>query len=205
MIEAQPLQVLSAIRALSPLLFALLSLLLIPVARLERFGSKETSSGRAGAAVIAILLLSSAGALISGSGFASTLSAGLITVDPSEPGRLLVALGGPIFALIVVVGQGRRSGTMGQLALFGLALIDLALAIPIGLAPVVILRRHPENRDGRLSRLALDASRPQIGGEGLHHRQERAAEQPCLLSGDDHPGARIGELRRQFPGARMPV
>ena len=107
MIEAQPLQVLSAIRALSPLLFALLSLLLIPVARLERFGSKETSSGRAGAAVIAILLLSSAGALISGSGFASTLSAGLITVDPSEPGRLLVALGGPIFALIVVVGQGR--------------------------------------------------------------------------------------------------
>ena len=139
MIEAQPLQVLSAIRALSPLLFALLSLLLIPVARLERFGSKETSSGRAGAAVIAILLLSSAGALISGSGFASTLSAGLITVDPSEPGRLLVALGGPIFALIVVVGQGRRSGTMGQLALFGLALIDLALAIPIGLAPVVIL------------------------------------------------------------------
>jgi formate hydrogenlyase subunit 3/multisubunit Na+/H+ antiporter MnhD subunit len=139
MSEAQTLQVLSAIRALSPLLFALLSLLLVPVARLERFGSKETSSGRAGAAAVAILLLSSAGALISGSGFTSTLNAGLITVDPSEPGRLLVTLGGAVFALIVAVGQGRRAGAMGQLALFGLALIDLALAIPIGLAPIVIL------------------------------------------------------------------
>ena len=86
-----------------------------------------------------LLLASSVAALLAGSGYAATLSAGLITVDPSEPGRLLVTLGGAVFALIVAVGQGRRAGAMGQVALFGLALIDLALAIPIGLAPIVIL------------------------------------------------------------------
>jgi formate hydrogenlyase subunit 3/multisubunit Na+/H+ antiporter MnhD subunit len=139
MSEAQSLQALSAIRALSPLLFALLSLLVIPLARSDRFGKKSDAHVRGGSASVLLLLASSVAALLSGSGYAATLNAGLITVDPSEPGRLLVTLGGAVFALIVAVGQGRRAGAMGQVALFGLALIDLALAIPIGLAPIVIL------------------------------------------------------------------
>ena len=139
MSEAQSLQVLSAIRALSPLLFALLSLLVIPIVRSGRFGKKSDAHVRGGSASVLLLLASSVAALLAGSGYAATLSAGLITVDPSEPGRLLVTLGGAVFALIVAVGQGRRAGAMGQVALFGLALIDLALAIPIGLAPIVIL------------------------------------------------------------------
>ena len=137
--EVQPVDVLSVIRALSPLLFALLSLVVIPIVRLERFGAAKDAHVRGGTAAVALLLLSSVGALLGGSGYASTLNIGLITVDPSEPGRLLVTLGGAVFALIVAVGQGRRAGAMGQVALFGLALIDLALAVPIGLAPIAIL------------------------------------------------------------------
>ena len=137
MIEAQPLQTLTVIRALSPLLFALLSLIVL--ARADRFGESSGAHTRDGNAAVLLLLASSVAALLAGSGYASTLNVGLITVDPSEPGRLLVTLGGAVFALIVAVGQGRRAGAMGQVALFGLALIDLALAIPIGLAPIVIL------------------------------------------------------------------
>jgi len=137
MIEAQPLQTLTAIRALSPLLFALLSLIVL--ARSDRFGNRNDAHARDGNAAVLLLLASSVAALLAGSGYASTLNVGLITVDPSEPGRLLVTLGGAVFALIVAVGQGRRAGAMGQVALFGLAIIDLALAIPIGLAPIVIL------------------------------------------------------------------
>ena len=137
MIEAQPLQTLTVIRALSPLLFALLSLIVL--ARADRFGQRSDAHTRDGNAAVLLLLGSSVAALLAGSGYASTLNVGLITVDPSEPGRLLVTLGGAVFALIVAVGQGRRAGAMGQVALFGLALIDLALAIPIGLAPIVIL------------------------------------------------------------------
>lgn len=137
MIEAQSLQTVTAIRALSPLLFALLSLIVL--ARPDRFGKRSDARARDGSAAVLLLLASSVAALLAGSGYASTLNVGLITVDPSEPGRLLVTLGGAVFALIVAVGQGRRAGAMGQVALFGLALIDLALAIPIGLAPIVIL------------------------------------------------------------------
>jgi len=137
MIEAQPLQTLTAIRALSPLLFALLSLIVL--ARSDRFGNRNDAHARDGNAAVLLLLASSVAALLAGSGYASTLNVGLITVDPSEPGRLLVTLGGAVFALIVAVGQGRRAGAMGQVALFGLAIIDLALAIPIGLAPIAIL------------------------------------------------------------------
>ena len=137
MIEAQSLQTVTAIRALSPLLFALLSLIVL--ARADRFGERSDAHTRDGNAAVLLLLGSSVAALLAGSGYASTLNVGLITVDPSEPGRLLVTLGGAVFALIVAVGQGRRAGAMGQVALFGLALIDLALAIPIGLAPIVIL------------------------------------------------------------------
>lgn len=137
--DALTLQALSAIRALSPLFFALLSLFVIPIVQSDRFGSKRDAHVRGGSAAVALLLLSSVAALLAGSGYGSTLNAGLITVDPSEPGRLLVTLGGAVFALIVAVGQGRRAGAMGQVALFGLALIDLALAIPIGLAPITLL------------------------------------------------------------------
>ena len=48
-------------------------------------------------------------------------------------------LGGIVFAVIVGAGEGRRAGTMGQIALFGIAAIDLALAIPSGIAPIALL------------------------------------------------------------------
>ena len=79
------------------------------------------------------------GALLAASSYASSFQLGNVAIDPSEPGRLMVLLGGPVFALIVVIGEGRRAGTMGQVALFGLAIVDLALALPIGLAPIALL------------------------------------------------------------------
>ena len=139
MSEEQAQLLLSALRALSPLLFAVLSLALVPLVKLRFFGRESEAAARSGGAAVLLLLLSSSAALLAGSGYASTLTVGRMTLDPSEAGRLLVALGGPVFALIVFVGKGRRAGTMGQVALFGLAVIDLALAIPIGLAPIVIL------------------------------------------------------------------
>lgn len=139
MSEQQTLQLLSALRALTPLLFALLSMVAIPAARSSRFGPPADAARRAGFATVFLLVAGSCGALLAGSSYTATLNAGLITIDPSEPGRLFVVLGGPIFALIVAVGEGRRAASMGQVALFGLAVIDLALAIPIGLAPIVIL------------------------------------------------------------------
>ncbi|MEY4036054.1 MAG: hypothetical protein RL715_273, partial [Chloroflexota bacterium] len=96
--DALTLQALSAIRALSPLLFALLSLFVIPIVRSDRFGSKRDAHVRGGSAAVALLLVSSVAALLAG----------------------LVTLGGAVFALIVAVGQGRRAGAMGQVALFGL-------------------------------------------------------------------------------------
>ena len=112
MSESQSLQVLSAIRALSPLLFALLSLLVIPLVKSDPFGKKSDAHVRGGSAAVILLLVSSVAALLAGSGYASTLNVGRIAIDPSEPGRLLVTLGGAVFALIVAVGQGRRAGTM---------------------------------------------------------------------------------------------
>ena len=132
-------QLLHVIRSLAPTLAALVSLAAVPLARLSRFGSDTRSNERAGAVAVGLLFLSGFAALLAGSGYESTAVIGGIPVDPSDPGRLLVALGAPIFALIIVVGGGRRVGTMGQIALFGLAAIDLSLAVPDGLAPVAIL------------------------------------------------------------------
>lgn len=129
----------ATVRALAPEIAALVSLIAVPLVRLPLFGSPTRASGRAGNLAVALLFASGVAALLAGSGYESSVLLGDIPIDPSDPGRLLVALGAPIFALIVAVGGGRRSGTMGQIALFGLATIDLALAIPDGLAPVAIL------------------------------------------------------------------
>lgn len=139
MTEAQGALLLSALRALAPLALALLSLVAVPLVRLSRAADPLHSAARARHLVVALLLLSGGAAFVAGAGVSSTLSIGELTINPSQPGRLLVALGGPIFAIIVAVGEGRRAGAMGQVALFGLAVIDLALAIPIGLAPITLL------------------------------------------------------------------
>ncbi|MFZ9476903.1 MAG: proton-conducting transporter membrane subunit [Candidatus Limnocylindrus sp.] len=139
MSEAQAALLLSALRAFAPLVLALLSLLAVPLVSALRFGGPLQAATRARYIVVALLLLSGGSAFIAGAGVTSTLSIGDLTINPSQPGRLLVALGGPIFAIIVAVGEGRRAGAMGQVALFGLAVIDLALAIPIGLAPITLL------------------------------------------------------------------
>ena len=139
MSESQGPLLLSAFRALAPLALAMVSLVAVPLLSSPRFGPALQAATRARYLVVTLLLLSGGAAFIAGAGVTSTLSIGDLTIDPSQPGRILVALGGPIFAIIVAVGQGRRAGAMGQVALFGLAVIDLALAIPIGLAPIALL------------------------------------------------------------------
>ena len=134
MTDAQGLLLLSALRALAPLALALISLAAVPLVSSDRFGAPRQAATRARYLVVALLLLSGGAAFVAGAGVTSTLLIGELSVNPSQPGRLLVALGGPIFAIIVAVGEGRRAGAMGQVALFGLAVIDLALAIPIGIA-----------------------------------------------------------------------
>uniref|UniRef100_UPI00404A9B98 hypothetical protein n=1 Tax=Candidatus Limnocylindrus sp. TaxID=2802978 RepID=UPI00404A9B98 len=139
MSDAQGLLLLSALRALAPLALALVSLVAVPIISAKRFGAPLQAATRARYLVVALLLLSGGAAFVAGAGVSSTLSIEELSINPSQPGRLLVALGGPIFAIIVAVGEGRRAGAMGQVALFGLAVIDLALAIPIGLAPIALL------------------------------------------------------------------
>ena len=130
---------LTAIRALFPILTALSSLALVPLVRLWRGPQRDDATTYATFGVQLLLLATSVGAVLAGAGYLSTLEIGQITIDPSEPGRLLVLLGGIVFAVIVGAGEGRRAGTMGQIALFGIAAIDLALAIPSGIAPIALL------------------------------------------------------------------
>ena len=130
---------LTVIRALFPMLTALISLALLPLIRLWRDRQHDDAATFATFAVQGMLLLTSVGTLLAGAGYVSTLKIGQITIDPSEPGRLLVVLGGIVFAVIVGAGEGRRASVMGQIALFGLAAIDLALAIPSGIAPIALL------------------------------------------------------------------
>lgn len=131
--------VLTAIRALFPVLTALTSLALVPLIQLWRGSQRDDAATYATLGVQLLLLGTSVGAALAGAGYLSTLTIGQITIDPSEPGRLLVLLGGIVFAVIVGAGEGRRAGTMGQIALFGIAAIDLALAIPSGIAPIALL------------------------------------------------------------------
>jgi len=133
------LGLLTAIRALFPALMALSSLALVPLIRLWRGPQRDDAAAYATVGVQILLLATSLGAVLAGAGYLSTLRMGQITIDPSEPGRLLVLLGGIVFAVIVGAGEGRRAGTMGQIALFGIAAIDLALAIPSGIAPIALL------------------------------------------------------------------
>jgi len=132
-------EVLSVIRALFPTLMALSSLALVPLIRLWRGSQRDDAAEYATVGVQLLLLATSIGAVLAGPGYLSTLRLGQITIDPSEPGRLLVLLGGIVFAVIVGAGEGRRAGTMGQIALCGIAAIDLALAAPSGIAPIALL------------------------------------------------------------------
>lgn len=132
-------EVLTAIRALFPALMALSSLALVPLLKLWRGPERDGAAIHATAGVQVLLLATSIGAALAGAGYLSTLKIGQITIDPSEPGRLLVTLGGIVFAVIVGSGEGRRASTMGQIALFGIAAIDLSLAIPAGIAPIALL------------------------------------------------------------------
>ncbi|NBW31219.1 MAG: hypothetical protein EBR48_00960 [bacterium] len=132
-------EILTAIRALFPTLMALSSLALVPIVKLWRGQERDDAATYATFGVQVLLLVTSVGAVLSGAGYVSTLKIGQVTIDPSEPGRLLVVLGGIVFAVIVGAGEGRRAGTMGQIALFGIAAIDLSLAIPSGIAPIALL------------------------------------------------------------------
>ena len=131
-------EVLTAVRALFPALMALSSLALVPLLKLWRGPERDGAAIHATAGVQVLLLATSIGAALAGAGYLSTLKIGQITIDPSEPGRLLVTLGGIVFAVIVGSGEGRRASTMGQIALFGIAASNGAPRIDF----VEVLMRH---------------------------------------------------------------
>ena len=63
----------------------------------------------------------------------------------------------------------------------------------LDLVPVVVLGIDPEHRDGRDPVLGLYLFRKANRGEGLQQREERSAEEPGLLTGDEGDGLRIPE------------
>src|SRR5262245_12327869 len=56
---------------------------------------------------------------------------------------------------------------------------------------------YPEDRHGWDSVLVLDAFGEFQCGNGLQKREERTAEQACLLSRDDRDGPRVPQTRRR--------
>ena len=68
--------------------------------------------------------------------------------------------------------------------------------------PVVILGVDPEDGDRRHVVIARHLLGELERGQRLQQREQRAAEQPGLLAGDDRDGARVGEQPRRFARAR---
>jgi hypothetical protein len=58
----------------------------------------------------------------------------------------------------------------------------------------VVLAVGPEDGDRRHALLLADARRQPDGGDRLEQRVERAAEEACLLAGDDRDGLRVAQL-----------
>lgn len=108
------LEALTAVRALFPTLMALSSLALVPLIRLWRGSQRDDAATYATFGVQLLLLITSVGAALAGAGYLSTLKIGQITIDPSEPGRLLVLLGGIVFAVIVGAGEGAARAPWGR-------------------------------------------------------------------------------------------
>ncbi len=72
------------------------------------------------------------------------------------------------------------------------------------LRPVVVLGRHPEERD-RGAPLGFERLGIAHRRSGLDQSEQRPAEEAGLLPADHHRGRRVGELRRELGGARVAV
>ena len=68
--------------------------------------------------------------------------------------------------------------------------------------PVVVLRVDPEDRDGRHVVVARHLFGELEGGQRLEEREERAAEEPGLLAGDDRDRLAVGQQSAGFARAR---
>ena len=68
--------------------------------------------------------------------------------------------------------------------------------------PVVILGVDPEHGDGRHAVIARHLFGQLQRGQRLEQREERTAEKPGLLAGDDGDGAAVGELPGGLARAR---
>ena len=68
--------------------------------------------------------------------------------------------------------------------------------------PVVILGVDPEDRNGGYVVIARHLIGQLDRGQRLEQREERTAEEPGLLSGDDGDRARVGEQPRGVAGLR---
>jgi len=66
----------------------------------------------------------------------------------------------------------------------------------------VIFRIDPEDRDRRDPVIARHLLGELQRSERLQHREQRPAEQPRLLTGDDRDRARLGEQPRRLARAR---
>ena len=71
--------------------------------------------------------------------------------------------------------------------------------------PVVILRFHPENGNGRDAMFLLNSLRQLHRSECFVQAKCRASEQTRLLSGDDGDGLRLGEQRGGRAGSRRRI
>ena len=102
------LEALTALRAFFPALAALSSLALVPLINFWRGSQRDDAATYATIGVQILLLATAVGAALAGAGYLSTLKIGQVTIDPSEPGRLLVLLGGIVFAVIVGAGEEEK-------------------------------------------------------------------------------------------------
>ena len=80
-----------------------------------------------------------------------------------------------------------ETGNSRQLAVQDVADADLV--------EVVVLRVHPEDRHDRGVVLRGEPAREPYRGERLEQREERAAEQTCLLPGDHRHRAPVAQAR----------
>ena len=95
----------------------------------------------------------------------------------------------------------RRPGAEGDGARLELIVEHRAAS---DLVPIVVFRLDPEDRDGRHMVLPRHLFGQLERGQGLQQREERTAEQTCLLAGDDRHGAGVGQCAARRSPAPAP-
>ena len=101
----------------------------------------------------------------------------------------------------MATGAGSAPGRGGSETVRGVSSASKTGTRP-DFVPVVIFGVDPEDGDGRHLVVARDLLGELERGERLEQREQRSAEEPGLLAGDDGDRLAIGEQRARFAGAR---